>query len=1188
MYNIAGDDDDDDFGDLYTDVEVQASSAINAIQQTEVDYDIIGKCNRENKVREEEKCDNESEDELNIVLNDDHFVNRGFDDQIEENGGFYVNDDGQNSNGEKNSYKDLIKMKVEENGSFNAIAEGNGFGQSSSSSENGMEEKTITRANEENICFTCFSVYLFAMHLSPLAATWDFTGNVFSFHGLVKNTRSPQAANSSHLKANGSSCVHSYSTATVKGNGEDNGYMQRVGSGFAAQNGQNFSLPLSRTILDVNIDMFEKKPWWYPGADLTDYFNFGFDEDSWKQYCNCLDKHREQAKRVVKDSDYKTSKNTKPKGRKIEVEESLIERQPSTDVGRPPDRDSGVVIQIALQESMEDHTDSPKEQWEASENGDVGGDRRDFLCFSSASEGESASLEGTVGGSGNSTSGRNTPVREHVSMDSDNYGNYEFSDADERHPQEGTYCNVDQIAGAIESSHDANKISERDISDPRKHMKLQEPLHGGGREHSPGSSCCSPSHGATSGDGTFLDFEKSHDHRTRLLSNAESELREKGTIDYQPVSGTPHIRKKSGDTKYFTRGRKSVKRDLLHDRRRPGRMGKTIPAHLKDDDSRKSDARILYEGRNSTVIQHRQRDRRYTFDSHEREDTSHFKWAELFYSDAGRFSDYPCRDSYTKNPERECQLKHGYEKKLSGSRSTKRKLDPLELSIFTADELSERDRPHYGRRLTVQDMDYVSFHKSEQWTDEYIPYLDDEKPSQRMWKIDDLQSNKRVRTDNLVTESNYLYDIMEETDNRYRPYGNRDTNILEDGYHVNLTYFRREIRSPSRSKRRRDNSPSKNLNDVCYMDLKDEEGRFDGYQPPSISLCRESCPASRRWQNPELPRGRHGIFSGTRKCDGGQFAILTNSIGADQTIKYPGNQYNFKRRRGCWQSEGLRWVEDKNCSRYQQNILDAERTSCLFRTSSDRRFESFDNKHGPNLVEKVSGDRHVDLEKYKLMREGNNASQFGRRPKPFHRDNHWKRFPRGKDSVDTGLVGENRESSGRCSKAGGVLYFGRSGYLDSDSYVELKPIDGTNEPHFRKRPVTRNLTTDPKQNDKARLDIFLDADQEESLDIEEGQIVSEEMNEKSIKRRITCSGKSQISEMKNLANDKNVEGQDNPRISEVMAKMEKRRERFKQPIALKSDSKNVSKPLIDSFAGRTEAMQPRPARKRRWVACEAN
>lgn len=602
---------------------------------------------------------------------------------------------------------------------------------------------------------------------------------------------------------------------------------------------------------------------------------------------------------------------------------------------------------------------------------------------------------------------RNTPVREHVSMGSDNYENSEFSDADERHHQEGTYCNVDQTSVAIKSSHDANKSSERDISDARRPKKLQEPLHGGGREHSPGSSCCSLSHGDTSGDGTFLDLEKSHDHHTRLLSNAESELQEKGTIDYQPISGTDHIRTKSGDPKYFTRSR-SVQRDLLHDRRRPGRMSGTIPAHLKED-SRKSDARILYEWRNSTVIRHRQRDRRYAFDSHEREDTSHFKRAEPFYSNAGRFSDYPCRDSFTKNSEMEYQLKCRYDKKWSGDRSVKRKLDPLELSVYTDDELSERDRPHDGRRLTVQDMDNVSFHDSEQWIDKYISYSDDEKPSRRMWKIDQLQSNKRVRTGDLVTECNYIYDIMEETDNRYRPYNHRDTNIREDGYHVKLTYFRREIKSPSRGKRR-DTSPCRSLNDICFMDLKDEEGRFDGYRPPSFSLYRESGTPSRRWQNPELPRGRHGIFNGTRKCDGGQFANLTNSIGADQTIKFPGNQDSFKRRRGDRQSKGMQWVEDENCSRYQQNILDAERTSYSFRrTSSDQRFKSFDNNHGPNPVEKLLDERHVDQEKYKLIREGNNASQFGQGSKVFHKDNHWRRFPRGRDSVDTGLIVENRE-----------------------------------------------------------------------------------------------------------------------------------------------------------------------------------
>lgn len=32
--------------------------------------------------------------------------------------------------------------------------------------------------------------------------------------------------------------------------------------------------------------MFGKKPWRNPGVDVNDYFNFGFNEQSWKDYCN--------------------------------------------------------------------------------------------------------------------------------------------------------------------------------------------------------------------------------------------------------------------------------------------------------------------------------------------------------------------------------------------------------------------------------------------------------------------------------------------------------------------------------------------------------------------------------------------------------------------------------------------------------------------------------------------------------------------------------------------------------------------------------------------------------------------------------------------------------------------------------------------------------------------------------------
>jgi pre-mRNA 3'-end-processing factor FIP1 len=38
------------------------------------------------------------------------------------------------------------------------------------------------------------------------------------------------------------------------------------------------------TELDLDED-FEEKPWKKPGADLTDYFNYGFTEETWKAYC---------------------------------------------------------------------------------------------------------------------------------------------------------------------------------------------------------------------------------------------------------------------------------------------------------------------------------------------------------------------------------------------------------------------------------------------------------------------------------------------------------------------------------------------------------------------------------------------------------------------------------------------------------------------------------------------------------------------------------------------------------------------------------------------------------------------------------------------------------------------------------------------------------------------------------------
>ncbi|ORZ37929.1 Fip1 motif-domain-containing protein [Catenaria anguillulae PL171] len=41
-----------------------------------------------------------------------------------------------------------------------------------------------------------------------------------------------------------------------------------------------------KPITEVPIESFDDKPWRRPGEDISDYFNFGFNEDTWKMYCD--------------------------------------------------------------------------------------------------------------------------------------------------------------------------------------------------------------------------------------------------------------------------------------------------------------------------------------------------------------------------------------------------------------------------------------------------------------------------------------------------------------------------------------------------------------------------------------------------------------------------------------------------------------------------------------------------------------------------------------------------------------------------------------------------------------------------------------------------------------------------------------------------------------------------------------
>ncbi|XVE71116.1 hypothetical protein DITRI_Ditri10aG0124600 [Diplodiscus trichospermus] len=195
-----------------------------------------------------------------------------------------------------------------------------------------------------------------------------------------------------------------------------------AGRGFGG--GLEFTLPSHRTIFDVDIDSFEEKPWKYPGIDLSDFFNFGLNEDSWKDYCKQLEQHRLETTMQSKIRVYESGRTEQgydpdlppelaaatgqevpadaaslgksdggqndvtkgtarvrpplPTGRAIQVEGGYGERLPSIDTRPPRIRDSDAIIEIVCQDTLDDDSSAGNGAEDRAENDlpkeDTGGD----------------------------------------------------------------------------------------------------------------------------------------------------------------------------------------------------------------------------------------------------------------------------------------------------------------------------------------------------------------------------------------------------------------------------------------------------------------------------------------------------------------------------------------------------------------------------------------------------------------------------------------------------------------------------------------------------------------------------------------------------------------------------------------------------------------------------------------------
>lgn len=58
-----------------------------------------------------------------------------------------------------------------------------------------------------------------------------------------------------------------------------------------------------KNLFEFEIDSIEDKPWRKPGADITDYFNYGFDERTWKLYCARQRSLKDEVRSDMRDMD---------------------------------------------------------------------------------------------------------------------------------------------------------------------------------------------------------------------------------------------------------------------------------------------------------------------------------------------------------------------------------------------------------------------------------------------------------------------------------------------------------------------------------------------------------------------------------------------------------------------------------------------------------------------------------------------------------------------------------------------------------------------------------------------------------------------------------------------------------------------------------------------------------------------
>ncbi|XP_054806064.1 FIP1[III]-like protein isoform X2 [Prosopis cineraria] len=1166
---------DDDFGELYADAEVHRTSAADGVPdfarlyiEAEEDDGSDGRKSQDAKLKEDSVSDamkvdaecgestrsdgevsessagkeanddyigSDSEDDLNIVLNDEDCP--GFPVGVVKNEGVVRG----------------VGYDEEDSDEAIGLTDGSNLGKNGKCGDQLADGTELVSSNglgvqnRSGLKGGCKSQYFHHKYVRRGSA-------------LVNNT-----------KSNKSMGLVSYLPSFTKGGRNGNAsiqkqvasssyiaHMQTAANPMVFQCGYGSYLPWHWSIFDVNIDTLEEKPWRNQGVDITDYFNFGFDENTWKYYCASLDDMRDQTEQAVSGSLLSPSIGCElPKGRAIQIEESKFERQPSMDVRRPRIRDSDVVIQIKVLESSDSHSNSGNSNvQELSEEGKFC-PGNNINIPSSVSEHDNKLSEEPLEDVKNSEDSSPKERKDPVLVDKNG-----CQDQMETRSEDT----------AEEASEDESKVEEAiDVGTCTTDQCLIESQLSFG-DHDLSLTSYSDSESENS---VHADYEIKHSQR-RQLEKSTTSLKESAPADCK-IPKNNSFNRKHGNMDYYSRKRGPIQQEWkpLNHSHDPG--SKLHKFSEKDNDIF---SKSMPGARELPLLGH-------DFFKYGRKDIQLKDYGGCKRRDASCYGE--TEQSYHYDDEKvvddmvhTVSTRHSYGKDRDSfrehtKRDVRREWDGKDY-VFEHKTLKEdnddslQDWYHADGGYSADELSPLSYRESRQLMSRHCSFPAKERSIQRRRKHE-----KPYFRDRNSDKDNWFNECrLDFIDESYTASIEREVESLDSKYEHQCLEPRRIVRQGRHHVR-----PSLELNSLWSGRIEDEGQEYTGHQTSKLPYCRQFYPDSHKnfvydTEVSECLRGHRKHKHARESRCGDWYCNNIDGSKDEDFIIHPAKECDLGSRRYSSPSEVLDWIEDDVMLGHHDTFHADEETFSYEETSwhnvTHARYESL---HDEVEIDHIRLQRHH----FHMPRRGSDNC-IERCYKIASRDNRGQ--AKCWNSID--LVKGDGKFHGRSSRTRSLLCGGRIKNLDQDFAKKRTASMGIYKSHDEKAAKFES-------NCNRRKWLHSIPDKEhKGLESEEGQMVTEEpCMLGSMHRRDLSEGEAQTGSKKRMLHnennrDNNTSGQDNQRILETLAKMEKRRERFKEPIAMKKETaKSLNLKLDDSSIVVTdETKQHRPPRKRRW------